>query len=103
MRLTPKGKAAWQNSAVFMTACPLLLLVGAQVVLMQLRLSRGAVAYMQDSLLLLIVEAAFAVALGVVSLTMLFVRPRLGLVGLLLLLLTIVLFLIGPFPMWGKN
>jgi hypothetical protein len=103
MRLIPRGKAAWQKSAVLMTACPLLLLVGAQVALMQLRVSRGAAAYMQDSLLLLIVEAVFAIALAMVSLTMLLVRPRLGLAGLLLLLLAIVLFLIGPFPMWGTN
>lgn len=102
MRFIPRGKAGWQKSAVLMTACPLLLLVGGQFILMQLHFG-GAVTYMQDSLLLLIVEAALAIALAMVSLTMLLLRPRLGLIGLSLLLLAIVLFLIGPFPRWCTN
>ena len=102
MRLIPRSRAGWQKSAVLMTACPLLLLVGGQFILIQLHFG-GAVTYMQDSLLLLIVEAALAAALGLISLAMLVVRPKLGLIGLLLLLLAIVLFLVGPFPRWCTN
>jgi hypothetical protein len=94
MNVIPKEKAEWQNAAVFLTACPLLILVCTQFLLCHVGLSL-AVGYMQRPPLL-VLEAVLAVSLLVVSLALLFVRPRLGFKGLALLVLAILVFLMVP-------
>ena len=94
MKMIPHSKAEWQDAAVSLTAYPLLILVGTQLVLFHLDLS-AAVAYMQRPALL-ILEASLAFGLLVASLAMLFIRPKLGFTGLFLLVLGILVFLMAP-------
>ena len=94
MKIIPDNKAEWQTTAISVTAYPLLILVCTQFLLFHFDLS-AAVAHMQRPPLL-ILEAGFAAGLLLVSVAMLFVRPKLGLRGLSLLALGILLFLMAP-------